>query len=95
MLECIFFVRIQQRKHLKTGKYLEVHAQITNQKNNLCHSKIFRLYLVDDKLLKNMDVSCHSLGFWSASYENISRKMDITEGKHCYQGCIKCPSVCT
>ena len=27
-----FFVRIQQRKHLKTGKYLEVHAQITNQK---------------------------------------------------------------
>ena len=55
------------KKTLKTGKYLEVHAQITNQKNNLCHSKIFRLYLVDDKLLKNMDVSCHSLGFWPAS----------------------------
>ena len=55
------------KKTLKTGKYLEVHAQITNQKNNLCHSKIFRLYLVDDKLLKKMDVSSHSLGFWPAS----------------------------
>ena len=41
-----FFVRIQQRKHLKTGKYLEVHAQITNNKKKWCHSKIFRLYLV-------------------------------------------------
>ena len=33
----------------------------------MCHSKIFRLYLVDNKLLKKMDVSCHSLGFWPAS----------------------------
>ena len=64
---CQVRIHDSMKKTLKTGKYLEVHAQITNQKNNLCHSKIFRLYLVDDKLLKNMDVSCHSLGFWPAS----------------------------
>ena len=58
----------QTEKNLtETEKYLEVHAQITNKKNNFCHSKIFRLYLVDDKLLNKMDVSCHSLGFRPAS----------------------------
>ena len=51
----------------KTFKNEKIHAKITNQKNNFCHSKIFRLYLVDDKLLKKMDVSSHSLGFSPAS----------------------------
>ena len=55
------------KKTFKNRKIFRIHAQITNQKNNLCHSKIFRLNLVDDKLLKKVDDSCHSLGFWPAS----------------------------
>ena len=57
------------KKTFKNQKIFRSICENYKSKNNFCHSKIFRLilYLVDDKLLKKMDASSHSLGFWPSS----------------------------